>query len=195
MDKVWIFMILSSFFIALLRGNVDATTKAMFDSTNNAIQIVIGMMGIVAMWSGFMKVAEKSGLVIFFAKALKPIIKILFPNISNDSEICGYIGMNMSANILGLGNVATPIGIKTIEKLDCINKDKLRISNEMLMFIVINTASIQLIPTTVIALRSNYASQNPVSIIIPTFLSSVISVIVAVVIVKLISKREKKWRK
>lgn len=191
MEKIWIFMIVSSFFVALLKGNIDTTIKAMFDSTNNAIQIVIGMIGIVTMWSGFMKVAEKSGLVEKFSKLLKPIIKILFPKMANNSEISGYIGMNMSANMLGLGNVATPIGIKTIEKLESLNNDKEKISNEMLMFIVINMASIQLIPTTVIALRSNYGSQNPVSIIIPTFLSSFISVVIAIVIVKFISKKEK----
>ena len=194
MNKIWIFMIVCSFVMATLNGNMDAVTKAMFDSTNNAVQIVIGMIGLISMWSGFMKVAEKSGLVQIFSKALKPIIKILFPNIYKNKEISGYIGINMSANILGLGNVATPIGIKTIEKLDSINRDKKRISDDMLMFIVLNTASIQLIPTTVIALRSNYGSENPTSIILPTLLSSVVSVIVAICIVKIVSKKERKWK-
>lgn len=192
MEKVWIFMIVASFVVAIFCGNIEAVTKIMFDSTGNAIEICLGIAGIVCMWSGFMKVAERSGLIVSFSKLLNPITKFLFPEIKKNNEVSGYIGMNIAANMLGLGNVATPIGIKVMEKLEKLNQGKSKISNSMLMFIVLNTASIQLIPTTVIALRANYNSQNPTSIVIPTFLSSFISVVFAITIVKIISKKEKK---
>lgn len=192
MEKVWIFMIISSFVFSIINGNIEDVVKTLFESTNTAIQMCIGIAGIMSLWGGFMKIAEKSGFIEILSKLLKPITRLLFPEVSSNNEISGYIGMNIAANMLGLGNVATPIGINVMEKLQEINVDKNRLSNSMLMFIVLNTASIQLIPTTVIALRSNLGSKDPASIVIPTFLSSIISVVVAIAIVKIVSKKEKK---
>ena len=192
MEKIWIFMILSAFALSMINGSIEIVTRTLFESTNTAIQICIGITGMICMWSGFMKIAEKSGFIKVLSKLLAPIVRMLFPDVMSDSETSGYIGMNIAANMLGLGNVSTPLGIKAMEKLQKENAKKERLSNSMLMFIVLNTASIQLIPTTVIALRTNYGSKNPVSIIIPTILSSIISVVVAIVIVKTMSKKEKK---
>ncbi len=192
MGAVWIFMIITSFVFAIYNGNLEEVIKAVFDSTNTALELCLGIAGTLCMWSGFMKIAEKSGLVQSLSKITKPIIKLLFPELPKDSEASGHIAMNMTANILGLGNVATPIGLKAMEKLQEYNLKKDTLSNSMLMFLVLNTASIQLIPTSVIALRSNYGSQSPTSIVIPTILSSIISVLVGIIFVKIISKKEQK---
>ncbi|MBQ9266865.1 MAG: hypothetical protein IJ217_01040 [Clostridia bacterium] len=191
MEKVWIFLILSSFGVAIWQGNLEGVVKALFDSTNSAIELCVGIAGILCMWSGFMKIAERSGFVSLLSKIVRPLIKLLFPDVANEPEISGQIGMNIAANMLGLGNVATPTGIKAIEKLQERNKNKERLSNAMLMLVVLNTASIQLIPTTVIALRANYGSANPTSIVLPTIVSSVVSVIVGIILVKVVSKKER----
>lgn len=193
MEKVWIFMIISSFTIGIVNGNLENVIKALFESTSVAVQLTVSIFGIMCMWSGFMKIAEKSGFINLISKMIRPLTKILFPDVSDDEEICGNIGMNMAANMLGLGNVSTPIGINVIGKLQEKNRTKGRLSNSMLMFIVLNTASIQLIPTTVIALRANYGSQNPTSIVMPTILSSVISVIAGIIIVKMIIYLDKRF--
>lgn len=184
-------MIIFSLVVSIILGNVEATIKTLFESTNDAIKLCVGISGVLCLWSGFMKIAEKSGFVKYLAKLLKPIIKILFAEEYNDDQISGYIGLNMASNILGIGNVATPIGIRAMEKLQEKNRNKETLSNSMLMFLVLNTASIQIIPMTVIALRSNCGSQNPASIVIPTIISSVVSVIFGIIIVKVIQKREK----
>ena len=181
-------MIAFSFFVSFIQGNLHDVVNVLFSSTNSAIELCMQIAGILCMWNGFMKVAEKCGFLKSISKGIKPLINFLFPEICDDNEVCGYIGMNMTANMLGLGNVATPIGLKAFEKLQEKNSCKDVISNSMLMFVVLNMASIQLIPTTVIALRANNNSQNPTSIIIPTIISSIVSVIVGVIIVKVKSR-------
>ena len=187
MEKVWIILIIVSFFVSIVQGNLEITMKALFDSTNTAIELCLGISGILCMWSGFMKIAEKSSFINILAKLVRPITKFLFPEIAEDDEISGHIGMNIAANMLGLGNVATPLGIKAMEKLQTKNKEKGKLSNSMLMFLVLNTASIQIIPMTVIALRVNSGSKAPTSIVFPTMISSVLSVVVGIIIVKIVT--------
>lgn len=143
------------------------------------------------MWSGFMKIAEKSGIVKSISKKVTPIVRILFPELPKNNEATGHIAMNMTANILGLGNIATPMGIKAMEKLEIYNDKKERLSNSMMMFIVLNTASIQLIPTSVIALRATYHSSNPAGVVLPIIIASFGSVIVGIILVKLSCRRKK----
>lgn len=188
-------MIIFSIAVSIFTGNIDELVKAIFDSSHTAIDLCINIVGLLCMWNGFMKIAERSGFINIISQKIKPIIKFLFPEISNHNEISGHIGMNIAANMLGLGNIATPSGIKAMEKLQEINNDKSRLSNSMLMFLVLNTASIQLIPTTVIALRANYNSENPTSIVVPTIISSITSVIVGIIIVKIISLSQKHFKK
>lgn len=181
-------MIIISFIVSFVCGNLESTIKSLFDSAKSAVELCISLTGILCMWSGFMKIAEKTGLVKYLSKFLKPVIKVLFPEIYKNEEASAYIGMNISANMLGLGNVATPIGIKAMEKMQELNDNKKVFSNSMLMFVVLNMASIQIIPATVIALRTNFGSINPTSIVLPTILSSSISVITGIIIVKIITK-------
>lgn len=131
-----------------------------------------------------MNIAEKSKLIEKAQKVVYPAIKFLFPDVPKDSNAIGNIAMNMTANIIGLGNVATPVGLKVMEELQKINPQKDCLSKSMLMFLVLNMSSIQLIPTTVIALRASYGSQNSAEVVIPVIISSFTAVIVGVIIVK-----------
>lgn len=161
----------------------------MFSSTEDTVSLFLKLVGMICMWSGFIKIAEKVGLIEKFSKFINPIIRILFPELKEDKEVSCHIAMNMTANMIGLGNVATPIGLKAMTKMQEKNKEKTRLSKSMLMFVVLNTASIQLIPTSVIAVRVAAESQNPTEIVLPTIISSLTSVIVGIMIVKFLYRR------
>lgn len=190
MSKIWGGMFIVSFFIAIINGNIQGVVSVLFDSTKDALEICFNILGILCMWSGFMRIAEKCGLVDKLSKFVSPVVKFLFPSLPKNDEAFGHIAMNMTANILGLGNIATPLGIKAMERLQSYNSRKDELSNDMMLFVVLNTASIQLIPTSVIAMRVMLCSENPTSIVFPTILSSLISVFVGVFLVKIFSRRK-----
>ena len=191
MNKIWSGMIIIAIVLSIVQGNLQELIASLMDSTQSAIETVLDMMGMLCMWSGFMKIAEESGIVKSLSKKITPIVKFIFPELPKDNEAAGHIAMNMTANILGLGNVATPMGIKAMEKLELYNDNKSRLSNSMMMFIILNTASIQLIPTSVIALRASYNSNNPADIVLPIILASFGSVIAGVILVKISCRRKK----
>lgn len=189
MNQIWIIMLLSSFFLAIVTGRIPEVITVMFDSTKVAIDTCMSMLGILCLWSGFMKIAEESGLVYKIARFVKPVIKILFPELPKENEASGHIAMNMTANLLGLGNIATPLGLKAMEALQKLNQNSELISNSMMMFLILNTASIQLIPTSVIALRSTMGASNPAIIVFPTFIASIVSVLVGIALIKFFTKK------
>ncbi len=191
MEKIWLFILIFGFVFAVGTGNVEAVVKALFESTNTSISLSFSILGVMCLWSGFMNVAEKGGIVKSLSKFVNPVVRILFPELPKNSDASGHIAMNITANMIGLGNVATPMGIKAMEKLQEINKTPNRLSKSMLMFVVLNMASIQLVPTTVIALRANSGSINPNSIVVPTIVSSLASVIVGIILVKFVCRKEK----
>lgn len=191
MNTIWASMILISIVFCIMNGNVAEIIEILFSSTKNTLSLFLELVGIICMWSGFIKIAERSGIIEKISKLINPLIGIIFPKLKNDDEISGHIAMNMTANMMGLGNVATPIGLKAMKKLQEKNEDKTRLSKEMLTFVVLNTASIQLIPTSVIAVRVAANSIAPTSIVLPTIIASIISVTVGIVTVKLLYRREK----
>jgi spore maturation protein A len=187
-------MILIAFTIAAFTGKIEQTTQAALDSAGTAVEMSIGLLGVMCLWTGFMNIAEKSGLVKVIARAIKPITKLLFPQIPPWSPAMGAIVLNMVANILGLGNAATPLGLKAIKELQKLNGDKDTASNAMCMFVVINTASIQLIPATVLAVRSSAGSNNPFEIIATTWIASICAVVVGVTAAKIMQGKERDLR-
>jgi len=146
-------------------------------------------MGVMCFWSGIMNIAEKSGVTEIIAKILKPVTKILFPKLKDEKAINAII-MNMTANMLGLSNAATPLGLKAMKELNKYSDGKTA-TDEMCMFIVINTASLQIIPATIIAMRQAAGSATPTDIIIPVWLCSICVITVGVVTAKIFSKRQK----
>lgn len=172
LNFIWSFMILFSIIFSAINGQMDTVALRALDASKDAITTIISLTGAVCFWSGILKIAENGGLIHLLSKTLRPIIRLLFPDINPNSDAAGAIISNMSANMLGMGNAATPLGIKAMQELDNINHHSPTASDAMCRLVVINTASIQLIPTTMIAILSGAGGQNPFDIILPTLLCS-----------------------
>lgn len=189
LNYIWGGMILIAVAVGAVNGRTEAVTAAAMDGAGEAIQISIGLLGIMCFWTGLARIAENSGLNVVFAKILSPLTKILFPKLKKDSAAMKAIVMNMVANLLGMGNAATPLGLVAMKELARENKHSGRASNEMCMFVVVNTASIQLIPSTVIGIRQMFGSQNPSEIIAPVWLCSIFALCVGVMTAKCLERR------
>ena len=188
LNIVWPIFIIISFSYAIFSGNLENLNNSIFESTNSAIKLSIDLLGSMCLWSGIMQIASKTTLIENLTKLLNPLLNFLFPKLKENKKIKKEVSMNIIANILGLGNAATPLGLKAMKSMQEENKNKETLSDTMMMFIVINTASIQLIPTTVIAIRNSLGSQNPTSIIFPTWISTIIAAIVGITVTKIIIK-------
>ena len=187
LNIVWPIFIIISFSFAIFSGNLESLNNSIFESTKEAVNLSISLLGTLCLWSGIMEIASKTTLTEKLTKFLKPVLGFLFPNLNNP-KIHKEISMNMIANILGLGNAATPLGLKAMDSMQKENKKKDTLSDSMLMFIVINTASIQIIPTTVIAIRNSLGSVNPTSIIFPTWVATIIAAVFGVFVAKILIK-------
>lgn len=194
LNILWPAFILISFTYAILTGNVDKINESIFESAASSVQLSITFFGTICMWNGIMKIVRETTFITKLTKLLKPIINFLFPECRQNEKVKEEISMNIIANILGLGNAATPLGLKAMKTLQKDNRKKDTLSNSMAMFIVINTASMQLIPTTVIAIRSSLNSTNATQIIIPIWFSTIAAFLAAVTATKffiLIDKEKK----
>ncbi|MDH5618905.1 MAG: nucleoside recognition protein [Gammaproteobacteria bacterium] len=188
LNYIWFGMMAIAVAAGIYNGKIDAVTEAAIDMAKISVEIAIGLIGIMALWLGIMKIAEKSGLIRIIAKLLRPITIRLFPDVPEDHPAIGSIVLNMSANILGLGNAATPLGLKAMEELQELNERKDTATNSMVMFLAINTSSVQLIlPATVVALMGATASE----IFITTILATSCSTIAAIAAVKFLEKRKR----
>lgn len=188
LNKLWPIFLIISIMYAIVTGNIEKLNNSIFESANNAVNLTITLFGTLCFWNGIMQIAMKSSLVETISKLLNPLIKLLFPEIKKGEKVHKEISMNMTANMLGLGNAATPLGLKAMQSMQEENPQKDRLSNSMLMFIVINTASIQIIPTTVIAIRNSLASADPSKIIFPVWIVTICAATAAVVMGKILIK-------
>lgn len=177
LNIVWPIFIIISFSFAFFSGNLEKINASIFNSTNEAISLSISLLGTICLWNGIMQIANNTSIVDKLTKFLNPIIKFLFPKLKNNFKIQKEISMNMVANILGLGNAATPLGLKAMKSMQNENKSKDTLSDSMMMFIVLNTASIQIIPTTVIAIRNSLNSKNPTSIVFHVWVATIMAAI------------------
>lgn len=193
LNKIWPIFIIISYVYAIMIGNTDKINTSIFSSTQEAVTLCITLLGTICLWNGIMKIAEKTSAITRLTKILNPIVKFLFPELKNQESIRKEISMNMVANILGLGNAATPLGVKAMKSMQEINYDKKTLSNSMVMLIVLNTASIQLIPTTVIAIRLSLDSKNPTSIILPVWIATICAAVAGIVVTKILIAKSKKW--
>jgi len=192
MNIVWLVVISLSIVLAAVNGRVDAFTKAMFEAGKAAVEVCLYLVGIVSLWLGLTKILEDSGLIYRLSNFFRPAISFVFKNIPEGHPSITSITLNLLANLFGLGNAATPLGIKAMEDLQTLNPETNTITFEMMLFIVINTASIQLIPFTAIGLLASYGSRNPNIIVLPTLISTVISAATAVGILYLFKKFSRK---
>jgi len=189
LNILWPLFIIISLIYAICLGRVSEVNLEIFNSVENAVQMSIKLLGTICLWNGIIKIAEKTSLIDKLKKMLNPILKFLFPDINENDKAYGEISMNMVANIMGLGNAATPLGLNAMQSMQKQNSNKKELSNSMAMFIIINTASIQIIPTTVIAIRSSLGSNNPTQMILGVWLATVGAAISAIIITKILIKR------
>jgi len=188
LNYIWFGMMLIAVVVGIFTGNFDAVTEAAINMAKAAVEIAIGLIGIMALWLGTMKIAEESGLIRIIARALRPITIRLFPDVPEDHPAIGSIVLNMAANILGLGNAATPLGLKAMEELQELNPNKDTATNAMCTFLAINTSSVQFIlPATVVALMGVVSNQ----IFITTILATGLSTVAAIIAVKSLEKMKR----
>ncbi|MBR2499454.1 MAG: nucleoside recognition protein [Clostridia bacterium] len=188
-NYIWASMLILSFIFSIAKGNLSDVNNALLDGASSAVEMAIGLLGMMCFWSGLLEIAKRAGLTEKLSKMLRPLMKLLFPELKENSPAISAMLMNMVANFLGLSNAATPLGLKAMKELDKENKQRKKASHSMCLFVVINTASITLIPTTVIALRAANGSKDPFSVIVPVWICSVISITVGIVISKILAKR------
>ena len=187
LNYVWIGMLMAGFIIGIINGRLEEVTQAAFISAGRAVEISIGLLGILCLWSGLMNIAENSGLIKGIAWIARPVLRLLFPQIAKNNKILGAIVMNLAANFLGLGNAATPLGIRAMTELQKVNGKSDTASDSMCMFLVLNTSAIQLIPTTVIALRSDAGSAVPSDITACVWIASICATLMGLMMVRLLS--------
>lgn len=188
LNKIWPFFIIISFVFAIYSGNIVSVNQAIFDSANQTVTLCLKLLGTLCLWNGLMKIAVKTSCIEKLTKFLNPFIRFIFPEIK-EKKIRKEIAMNMIANILGLGNASTPLGLKAMDSMQQINSNKTELSNSMAMFILVNTASLQIIPTTVIAIRSSLNSQNPTKIIFAVWIATIVAFLTALSAGKLLMKK------
>ncbi len=181
---IWLFFLVAGFIVAAIQGNIDSVTQAVFDGAKTGVTVSFGLISIMVFWLGIMRIAEDAGLVKKLARLLRPIVRLLFPSVPPDHPAMGYIMSNMSANILGLGNAATPMGIKAMQELQKLNPHKEEATAAMCTLLAINTASITLIPTTIIAYRLSMGSVNAAEIVGTTLIATAIATAAAIILDK-----------
>ena len=179
MNVIWIILIAVSVITAVFTGRLEELTRAIFDGAKTAVEISLYLLGIVSLWLGITKIIEDSGLIHRISHLFRPLITRLFKTIPDDHPAISSITLNMLANFFGLGNAATPLGIKAMQDLQTLNGEKDALSFEMMLFIVLNTASVQLLPFTVVGILSSFGAVNASGIVLPTICSTVISAVIA----------------
>lgn len=211
LNYIWAFMILAGVVFAAFTGNMGAVTDAALSSAGEAVSLCITMAGVMALWMGLMKIAEKSGLVAGLALRIQPFLSFMFPRIPREHEARKYIATNFIANILGLGWACTPAGLKAMEALAGLERERgnpayleegpgdglknaprkvpRTASREMCTFLILNTSSLQLIPVNMIVYRTQYGSVNPAAVIAPAILATLFSTVVAIIFCKIMDKK------
>ena len=190
-NYIWASIVVVSVLFAFASGNENSISSGVLEGATNAINLIISMCAMMCLWSGVMNIADKSGVTTWFARLFSPVLKIIMPEYKYDKNVIKAVSMNVSANILGIGNASTPLGIEAMRRMNnsnnC-NSNRTIANNSMIVFVIINTASIQIVPTMVAVLRQNNGSQNPFNIAPCVWISSIFSVVIGVSLAKVMEK-------
>lgn len=189
LNKIWPAFLIISFLYAILNGNIDEFNNSIFTSCEQTVDLILKLFGTMCLWNGLMKIVQETSLMKKLTKFISPLMKILFPKMKKEDKEYKEITINIIANLLGIGNAATPLGLKAMQTMQEKNPQKDRITDSMAMFIVLNTASIQLIPTTVIAIRASLGSVNPTQIIVPVWIATIVADIAGIIASKILMKK------
>lgn len=192
LNYLWSFMIIFSVIMATFSGGMKELTQSVLTSSQDAVTLCIQTCGVLAMWMGVMRIAEKAGLIDALANKMTPLLNFLFPNVPKTHPARKYIATNLIANFLGLGWAATPPGLQAMLELQKLNKDKSTATHDMCMFLILNISSVQLLSINMISYRASYGSQNPTEIVGPSIVATILSTVVAVLFAKCLYKKEAK---
>lgn len=189
LNKIWPAFLIISFIYAILNGNIEEFNNSIFTSCAQTVDLILKLFGTMCLWNGLMKIVQETSLMKKLTKFISPLMKILFPKMKKEDKEYKEITINIIANLLGIGNAATPLGLKAMQTMQEKNPQKDRITDSMAMFIVLNTASIQLIPSTVIAVRASLGSVNPSQIIVPVWIATIAADVAGIIASKMLMKK------
>ena len=190
-NKLWIFFIVSGSIFLIITGKADVLNSNILSSGKTTLDLIMQIFPLMAIWLGIMNIAKDSGLLKKASDFLTPLLTKIFPEIPKGHESLGLISSNIIANMLGLGNAATPFGLKAMQSLQKLNKKKEEATSSMITFLVINTCGVTLVPTTIISLRMMHDSTDPTSIVAPTIIVTSLSLIIGLIIDRIFSRRYK----
>ncbi len=188
MSFIWVALVVASVAAAAVNGKMSEMTAAIGASAQSAVTLSLGLIGIMTLWLGLTKVAEEAGLVALLARAARPLLRRLFPDVPPDHPAMGAMVLNVAANLLGLGNAATPFGIEAMRRLDELNPHRGTATDAQALFCALNTASLQVVPATVIGLRAAAGAKHPADVIGPTLLATACAATAAVLAAKLLAR-------
>ena len=190
-NKIWAFLIITGLIYAMFTGRVGIINEEIINCGNASLELFLSMFPLMILWSGIMNVAKKAGVLNFLSKCMRPLFKIIFPDIK-DEETLGYIATNLTINMLGIHNASTPFGLKAMKCMQEKNKDKKTATRSMITFLVLNTSGVTLIATDIIAVRSMYGSKNPTDLILITLMATIINTVLALIMDRILYKRSLK---
>jgi spore maturation protein A len=188
LNYIWFGLMAVALVVAAVNGTAEAVTRGAVESATTAVQLAIGLVGIMTLWLGMMRIAEAAGLVTVVGRALRPVLRWLFPDVPAGHPAGGAIVIALAANMLGLNNAATPLGIKAMEELQTLNPVKETASNAQVTFMAVTTSGVQLIPATIIGILAAAGSLNPTAIIAPTIVATFIGTVAAVLTARLLQR-------
>lgn len=180
MNYAWPILIVAAFISSIITGNMSELSSAVIQGGQDAVSLLLRLVANMCLWGGIMEIAQQSGITKTVSGVLRPVLKLIFPKIKNNSYILQAISMNVTANILGLGNAATPLGLEAMRRLQTVNGNPACASDEMIAFVVMNTAAMRIIPTTVATLRGQYGSKSPMEIMPASILTSACALLVGI---------------
>lgn len=189
LNKIWPCFIMVSFVFAIITGRIQDFNNSIFESATQTVDLTIKLFGTMCLWNGLMKIVQETSLIIRLSNLIRPLMRFLFPKMNEKDKEYKEITLNIIANLLGIGNAATPLGLKAMKTMQEKNTKKNTVTDSMAMFIVLNTASLQIIPTTVIAVRASMGSENPAQIILPVCIVTIITDITGIVASKILMKK------
>lgn len=192
MNYVWPVLVIFAFISSIITGNMAALSQSVIQGGQDAVSLLLKLISMLCLWGGIMEIAEQSGVTKAFSKLLYPIMRLIFPKLKKEQYALEAISMNVTANILGLGNAATPLGLEAMRRLQLINADTAVASDEMVVFVVMNTAAMHIIPTTVATLRGQYGSKSPMEIMPAAILTSFCALFVAITTAKIGNRLRKR---
>ena len=185
MNSVFPILLIFSFISAIATDRMGELSSAVIDGAESAVQLILRLVSMLCLWGGIMEIGDKAGLTAVFSKLMYPVVSLIFPRLRKEKYVLEAISMNITANVLGLGNAATPLGLEAMRRLQSVNSNTSYASDEMVVFVVMNTAAMHIIPTTVATMRSQYGSSDPMEIMPAAFLTSFCALAIAIAVAKI----------